>query len=62
MIEITTHPHIDENNVRLLRDDDCPGVCVKGAETPDICLHYTLRSAGNGKMIELCSRDEECQE
>ena len=48
MIEIRTHPHTDEHGIRTLRDDNCPGICVKGAATPDVCAHYTLKSAGEG--------------
>ena len=61
MIEIRTYPHTDENGIRTLRDDNCPGICAKGSATPDVCIHYSLKSAGEGKMIELCSRDEECE-
>lgn len=60
MIEIRTYHHVDEEGIRLLKDENCPGTCVKGSATPDVCIHYQIKSVGEGKMIERCSRDEEC--
>ena len=59
---IETKPFIDEHGIRQWKSDHCPHACIQGnkeSHTPEICPWYINKGA---RGIELCNRDEACNE